>query len=199
MDEWVLHTANIEYNDNSIAAWVGEAISKGLRRHQDNRGLNYRDTEVWVGEAISKDLRKHQDNRDPNYGLAAWVGEAISKGLKRYQNVRCFNCGRTEHLKSNCRKIISRNNTPRNILNRRPQPFGLCRRCGKGRHWTNECRSTSKETLYNWETPWVGGALKGPHVKSCLDIPSHSGGQSPKRRLENPVPIEKRILLWISY
>ena len=25
---------------------------------------------------------------------------------------------------------------------RMPLPSGLCRRCGKGRHWTNECRKT---------------------------------------------------------
>ena len=36
LDEWVLYTANIEYNDNT-EAWAGEDIYKGLRRHQDNR------------------------------------------------------------------------------------------------------------------------------------------------------------------
>ena len=34
-------------------------------------------------------------------------------------------------------KIFSKNNPFR-----MPLPSGLCRRCGKGRHWTNECRST---------------------------------------------------------
>ena len=45
-----------------------------------------------------------------NYNIESWVGEAMSKGMRRHQNVKCFNCGRIEHLKRNCRQGIPRNN-----------------------------------------------------------------------------------------
>ena len=34
-----------------------------------------------------------------DYNTEAWVGEAISKGVKRGKNAKCFNCGRTGHLR----------------------------------------------------------------------------------------------------
>ncbi len=80
-----------------------------------------------------------------DYGTEAWVEEAISNGKRRYQNTKCFNCGKMGHMKRNCKQRTFRNNNntfTRNNRNRRTQPSGLCRRCGKGRHWTNECRST---------------------------------------------------------
>ena len=46
------------------------------------------------------------------------------------------------HLKRESRQIVHRNNIyNKNNSNRRPQPFGEYRRCGKGHHWTDECRS----------------------------------------------------------
>ena len=33
MDEWILHTMNIETFDYNTESWVGEAIFKGIRRH----------------------------------------------------------------------------------------------------------------------------------------------------------------------
>ena len=78
-----------------------------------------------------------------DYSTEAWVGEVISNGMRRYQNAKCFHCGRTGYLRSDYRQGISRNNvSSRNGKNRRTQPSGICRRCGKGQHWNNECRST---------------------------------------------------------
>ncbi|XP_049979759.1 uncharacterized protein [Alexandromys fortis] len=72
-----------------------------------------------------------------------WVRDAISKGIRRYHDTKCFNCGRIGHLRRDCRQGIPRNNVSSgNGKNRRTQPLDICRRCGKGRHWTNECRST---------------------------------------------------------
>ena len=34
VDEWILHTMNVETFDYSTKAWVGEVISNGMRRHQ---------------------------------------------------------------------------------------------------------------------------------------------------------------------
>ena len=87
-----------------------------------------------------------------DYNTESWV-EAISKGMKRHQNAKYFYCGRIGHLRRDCRQGIPRNNiSSGNDKNRRTQPLGMCRRYGKGCHWTNECRST-KDNQYHWETP----------------------------------------------
>lgn len=79
-----------------------------------------------------------------NQGNEAWIGQAISRGGRRPRNTKCFRCGRPGHISKNCKWGAPTSNTPsRNNQNRRPQPSGLCRRCGKGRHWTNECRSVT--------------------------------------------------------
>ena len=40
MDEWILHTMNVETLDYGTEAWVGEAISKEMRRHQTAKCFN---------------------------------------------------------------------------------------------------------------------------------------------------------------
>ena len=88
--------------------------------------------EDWIRETLNVDL--YDDNL---------VGQLISREPRSSSNVRCFNCGMPGHIKRNCKQGIPRNNTfARNNPNRMPLPSGLCRRCGKGRHWTSECRST---------------------------------------------------------
>ena len=79
-----------------------------------------------------------------NYDDESWVGNAISKAMRGHQPAKCFNCGKFGHLKRDFRQGISRNNTSSgNGRNRKPRPSGICRRSGKGQHWTNECRSTT--------------------------------------------------------
>ena len=39
IDEWILHTMNVETFDYSTEAWVGEVISNGMRRHQNKNVL----------------------------------------------------------------------------------------------------------------------------------------------------------------
>ncbi|XP_052576061.1 limb region 1 protein homolog isoform X1 [Peromyscus californicus insignis] len=78
-----------------------------------------------------------------NYSNEAWIGETNPRGERRPRVTKCFKCGTPGHISKNCMWGTPRSNTPfRNTLNRRPQPPpGLCRRCGKGRYWTSECRS----------------------------------------------------------
>ena len=118
-----------------------------------------------------------------DYKTESWVEEAICQRMRR-KNARCFNCGRIGHLRRHCRQGIPRNNVSYgNDKNKRYQLSGLCRRCGKGRHWTNECRSTKHKqgNLIPLENS-LQGAVAGHKVKSGSVIPSHCGGHvSPQK------------------
>lgn len=57
-----------------------------------------------------------------------YVIERAMANNPRYQHISCFICGKTAHLKRNCRQCI-----PSNFPGR-PQPPGICRKYGKGRH-----------------------------------------------------------------
>ena len=39
MDDWILHTMNIETFDYNTESWIEEAISKGMGRHQNAKCL----------------------------------------------------------------------------------------------------------------------------------------------------------------
>ena len=40
MDEWIWHTTNVGSFDYNTEAWVGEAISKVMKRHQNTKCFN---------------------------------------------------------------------------------------------------------------------------------------------------------------
>ena len=93
-----------------------------------------------------------------DYNIETWIGETIFTGMRRHQNAKCFNCGRMEHLRRNGRQGIPRNNISSGNGKNRTQPSGICRRCGKGQHWTNKYRST-KDRQGNQIPP--GNFLRG--------------------------------------
>lgn len=76
--------------------------------------------------------------------------------MKRHQNTKCLNCGRiwegiVDRAFLDLMFLLG-------IIQIEAQNSGLCKRCRKGWHWTNKCRSkeTNKATHYHRETPWEG-------------------------------------------
>ena len=113
-----------------------------------------------------------------DYNTEAWVGETISKGMRRHQNARWFNRDRIGHMRWDCIQGIATNNVfSGNGKNRRYQSSGLCGKCGKGQHWTNECRSTkdNQDNMIPSENS-LGEPFVGPQVKCDLVVPSHRRG-----------------------
>lgn len=85
-------------------------------------------------------------------------------------NVKCFGCGKTGHLKRDCRAGKSGD---------RKSP-GTCPRCKKGKHWARECRTKPQNNTAPQTLPLPGnypaGQLRGPRsmtVASQLSSPSN--------------------------
>lgn len=102
--------------------------------------------EEWMWHIVNIECDNHDDD---------WVGQVIFRALKKKPNVRYINCGKQGYLKRECRQGIPRNIVSSNT-NRMLLPPGVCRRYGKGWHWTNECRLTRyrQGKLCHWEISW---------------------------------------------
>ena len=85
---------------------------------------------------------------------------------------QCFSCCKIVHLRRDCRQVIPRSNiSSGNGKNRRTLLSGICRRCGKGQHWINECRST-KDRQGNLKP--LGNSLGVPHRPPSQTWPTYS-------------------------
>ena len=58
-----MYAANIDYNVQDTGAWVGEAISKGLKRQLEIKISSGEDVRAWQGEAPYRCQHRHQEAR----------------------------------------------------------------------------------------------------------------------------------------
>lgn len=101
------------------------------------------------------------------------------KGLK-FHSTRCFNCETLGHLRKDCYCSVTKRDTSlEDNQNRKPQPSGICRKCGEGTHWTNECRS--KKDMHGNPLSsgnWMTGLVVGPGTNNKSDQSAVSNGMA---------------------
>ncbi|XP_050005033.1 endogenous retrovirus group K member 8 Gag polyprotein [Alexandromys fortis] len=64
--------------------------------------------------------------------FSAYVKKTYGGGAKGITTPTCYNCGKPGHIQRDCKKSKS--------SGRKSLP-GICPRCKKGKHWSNECNS----------------------------------------------------------
>ncbi|MGE9574228.1 hypothetical protein ACQP3C_24505, partial [Escherichia coli] len=78
LEEWVLCATNINYNVQNTGAWVGEAISKGLKWQQEIKMSRGEDVRAWQGEAPYRGQCRYQEAGGYYYyEPEPWVGRAF--------------------------------------------------------------------------------------------------------------------------
>ena len=96
---------------------------------------------------------------------------ALAKAIKSQQGGNCFHCEKPDHIKRKCQKLKADQGAipkDRSFAGRNKTPSGPCCQCGKGLHWTNECRSKTDKMgnpiLGNYPvglSPWGPGTIPG--------------------------------------
>ncbi|NWS58411.1 GAK5 protein, partial [Chunga burmeisteri] len=98
------------------------------------------------------DLIKACQNVGSEQHKAEMLAAALAQQMIVAQTaLRCFRCGQEGHMKRNCPQTKGlRQNAQRT-------PTQLCLKCGKGYHWSNQCRSK----FDNQGNPMQGNRKRG--------------------------------------
>ncbi|KAL6092542.1 hypothetical protein STEG23_030495 [Scotinomys teguina] len=129
---------------------ANEYCKEALRAHK-NKSLN--------------DMIRLCRDIDRNHITGQVLAATIRQGFGRDPGARpkgCFGCSQLRHFKKDC---------PNDKQQARPLAAGICPKCKKGAHWSNECRSNMmlKATPYSLETD--RGATLGPLPKpKCMEL-----------------------------
>ena len=108
----------------------------------------------WKGKGLQAWMKACREIGGPlsNAGLAAAVLMAQAK------EITCYNCGQTGHMQKQCTK-------GRKSRFEKTEP-GTCPKCGKGRHWANECRSVRDikgRPIPQFKVQQPKNGVRGPH------------------------------------
>lgn len=100
---------------------------------------------------------------------------ALAQAMKPSEKENYFQCGKPGHMKRDCKKGKQKSK----LMDSTKKPPGLCRRCGKGFHWTNECRSKTDKYGNTLNFPTSGNYLTGLSPPGPGPIPGTSSIQPP--------------------
>ena len=91
---------------------------------------------------------------------------ALAKIMRPPKGGNCFHCGKPGHMKKECQKLKA--DKDRSLARKNKAPPGLCRRCRRGFHWTNECKSKTDKmgnpipgNYLAGLSPWGPGTIPG--------------------------------------